>query len=455
MRAEIARRADDRAKLDADVRIRREAWETVARPNQLPPGGDWFVWLVLAGRGFGKTRLAMEDAAWYGLRHGGVRIALIAATYADARDTMVEGQSGLLDCIPRSALKAWNRSLGEVILTNGAQYKIFAATEPDRLRGPQHHRAYCDELAAWYRPKDAAGNDLPSAWDQMLFGLRLGAQPRVIIATTPKPTPTLRRIIADQKTVITRGRTEDNAANLAATTLALLRQKYDGTRLGRQELNGEVIDDVPGALWTREMIDAARAPIRKPDMQRVVVAIDPSGASGDPDEKADSIGIVVAGKGVDGRAYVLADRTCRLSPAGWARRAVEAYHEFKADRIVAERNFGGAMVESTIRAVDPNVAYREVVATSRTGGKHARAEPVAALYEKGNVSHVAKDPDELTKLEDQMCEMSNTGYLGQNSPDRLDAMVWALTELMLGWAKAPPIVVPYVHSVPRAMPGSY
>lgn len=384
----------------------------------------------------------MEDAAWYGLCQGGSRIALIAATYADARDTMVEGQSGLLDCIPRSALKAWNRSLGEVILTNGAQYKIFAATEPDRLRGPQHHRAYCDELAAWYRPKDAAGNDLPSAWDQMLFGLRLGAQPRVIIATTPKPTPTLRRIIADPKTIITRGRTEDNAANLAATTLALLRQKYDGTRLGRQELNGEILDDVPGALWTRAMIDAARLPRALPDMQRVVVAVDPSGARDIDDDAADAIGIVVAGKGVDGRYYVLADRTCKLSPAGWGARAIKAYRDFDADRLVAERNYGGAMVENVIRNLDRKIAYTEVVASR---GKVVRAEPVSALYEQGHVSHLTSG---LEHLEDQMCQMASDGYVGDGSPDRVDALVWALMFLHEG-KTMPKITAQMIQQVRR------
>lgn len=364
-----------------------------------------------------NTRLAMEDAAWFGVTSPGSRVALIAATYADARDTMVEGDSGLLSRLPHGYVETWNRSLGEFVLVNGTRYKLFAATEPERLRGPQHHRAYADELAAW---------ENADTWDQMMFGLRLGAQPRVIIATTPKPTPLIRRIVADPKTRVTRGSTFDNSANLAASTLDQLRRKYAGTRLGRQELNAEILDDVPGALWTRDMIDAARKPVTLPDMARVVVAVDPSGAREADDEGADSIGIVVAGKGVDGRGYVLVDRTCKLSPAGWGRRAVEAYHEFKANRVVAERNFGGAMVESVIRTADANVPFKEVTASR---GKVQRAEPVAALYEQGRVSHVGP----LEALEDQLVQMTAAeGYIGDGSPDRADALVWALTELMLG-----------------------
>ncbi|MCC3246688.1 terminase family protein [Methylocystis sp. WRRC1] len=405
---------------------RRAKWLHTARPAQLPPPhDDWMFWLLLAGRGFGKTRTAMEDAAWYGATHPRERIALIAPTYADGRDTMVEGDSGLLSLLPSSMLKTWNRSLGEMILVNETRYKLFAATEPERLRGPQHFRAYADELAAWEKPE---------TWDQMLFGLRLGTRPKVIIATTPKPTPLIKRIATDPRTVVTRGSTFENSANLAATTLEQLKAKYEGTRLGRQELNAEILDDLPGALWTREMIDSARDMREAPAMARVVVAIDPSGARSSSDEGADSIGIVVAGKGVDGRAYVLADRTCKLSPAGWGRRAVDAYHEFKADRIVAERNFGGAMVEHVIRTTDQRVSFREVVASR---GKVVRAEPVAALYEQKRVSHIGA----LSDLEDQMCQMASDGYLGDGSPDRVDALVWALSELMLSDA-GPAVVSP-------------
>ena len=366
----------------------------------------------MAGRGFGKTRLEMEDAWWYGATHASARIALIAATYADARDTMVEGESGLLNLLPEGCLSAWNRSLGELTLYNGARFKLFGATEPDRLRGPQHHRAYCDELAAW---------TYPDTWDQMLFGLRLGKNPKVVIATTPRPNPLVRRIVGDPMTVITRGSTFDNSDNLAQSALAQLKAKYEGTRLGRQELNAEILDDVPGALFTREMFDECRVKAA-PDMQRIVVAIDPSGTKGGPNN--DDVGIVIAGLGFDGRAYVLADWTCNLGPAGWGRRAVEAYTSFQADRIVAESNFGGAMVESTIRAVDPNAPVTMVTASR---GKVARAEPIAALFEQGRVSIVGAMPE----LEDQLCGFTPSGFIGENSPDRADAMVWALTDLVL------------------------
>ena len=396
----------------------RAEWITKARPPQLTPEGDWQTWLILAGRGWGKTRTGAEDAAWYGLSHPGSRIAVIAPTYSDARDTCVEGESGLRGIIPHQCVEAWNRSLGELVLHNETRFKLFGAEEPERLRGPQHHRAWADELGAWRYPE---------TWDQMLFGLRLGIDPRAIVTTTPKPTQIIQALAKAPRTIITRGSTFDNVANLAPSALAQLRERYEGTRLGRQELSAEILDDVPGALWQRNAIDAKRI-AQAPQMARVVVAIDPSGTKGQSD-KGDSIGIVVAGKGVDGRAYVLADYTCKLSPDGWGRRAVDAYRTFGADRVVAERNFGGAMVEHVIRSVDPKIPYKEVTASR---GKVQRAEPVAALYEQGRVSHVGSMPE----LEDQMCAMAPDGYLGDGSPDRLDAMVWALTELMLGGTTA-------------------
>jgi phage terminase large subunit-like protein len=255
------------------------------------------------------------------------------------------------------------------------------------------------------------------------FGLRLGKRPRVIITTTPRPIPIIRRLVRAPTTFVTKGSTFANAANRSESFLESIRARYEGTRLGRQELNAEILDDVPGALWTREMIDAARKPRELPEMQRIVVAVDPSGTRGASDD-GDSIGIVVAGKGVDDRGYVLADRTCKLSPAGWGQRVVDAYHEFQADRVLAERNFGGAMCEHVIRAADPSVAYSEVTASR---GKVLRAEPIAALYEQGKISHFG----DLSSLEDQMVQLAPDGYLGEGSPDRMDAMVWALTELMM------------------------
>lgn len=331
--------------------------------------------------------------------------------------------------IPFASVQAWNRSLGELILQNGTRYKLFGAEEPERLRGPQHHRSWCDEVGAWRYPE---------TWDQMLFGLRLGQNPQAVITTTPKPAPLIRSILKADRTIITSGSTFDNAANLAPAALAQLRAKYEGTRLGRQELHAELLDDVQGALWTRAMIDASKTR-EIPDLARVVIAIDPSGTGG-AEDSGDSIGIVAAGKGVDGKVYVLADRTCKLSPDGWGRRAVNAYREFDADRIVAERNFGGAMVEHVIRTIDPKVSYKEVTASR---GKIVRAEPVAALYEQGRVKHVGK----LDELEDQMCMMTSEGFVGDGSPDRADALVWALTELML--APAAPSVVTQSYSTRR------
>ena len=254
------------------------------------------------------------------------------------------------------------------------------------------------------------------------FTMRSGNDPRILSTTTPKPIPVIREIIADKNTSVTRGSTFDNAENLPEQFIENLRNRYEGTRLGRQELNAEMLDDLPGALWERENFDTHRV-ASLPDMQRIIVAVDPSGTRGETD-KGDSIGIVVTGKGVDGRGYVIADRTCKLSPDGWGRRAVAAYHEFGADRIVAERNFGGAMVEHVIRTVDDSVSYKEVTASR---GKVARAEPVAALYEQGRVSHAA----DMAELEDQMCLFGPDGFIGEGSPDRLDAAVWGLTELML------------------------
>lgn len=443
----MERRKTERTRtLDVEVRQRRELWEATARVEQLPPSGDWLYWLVLAGRGFGKTRLAMEDAGFYGMTHPNERIALVAATFEAGVKTMVEGESGLNATIPRSQVDRWNRSSGELFLNNGTKYQVFSSQEPESLRGPQHHRGYADELAAWYQPKTEAGADLENAWDQLLFGMRLGKHPRIVIATTPKPTQLVKRVLNNPRTVVTRGSTYDNAANLSAVTLSELKTKYENTRLGRQELLAEMLDDVPGALWTREMIDEARKARTIPDMARIVVAVDPSGARDENDDAADSQGIVVAGLGVDGRCYILHDKSCKLSPGGWGKRVIDAYHDNKADRVVAERNFGGAMVQHVIRSADPKVPFRELTASR---SKMARAEPVAALYEQKKITHVG----ELAALEDQMCQLTSTEYLGKGSPDRLDALVWAVTDLMLTGAQRVPYVMPYSVSAPRGIPG--
>jgi phage terminase large subunit-like protein len=393
-------------------------WRARARPSQLTPPGDWLTWLILAGRGWGKTRTGAQDVAIYGLANPGSRIAIVAPTYTDARDTCVEGDSGLLNVLPRECVQAWNRSLGELILHNGARYKLFSADEPERLRGPQHHRAWADELAAWRYPE---------AWDQLLFGLRLGASPRSIVTTTPRPTPLVRQLMKAATTRLTRGSTFENAENLAPAALAQLRAKYEGTRLGRQELEAEYLDDTPGALWTLDTLIKARVAMAPP-LQRVVVAVDPSGSTGD--DQGDQQGIVIAGLGIDGRGYVLGDWTCKLSPEGWGRRAVLALDQFFADRIVAEKNYGGDMVRSTIQAVR-QTAPVELVTASR--GKILRAEPVSALYEQGRVSHVIADVENnpFAELEEEMRLTNSTGYLGAGSPNRMDALVWAITFLML------------------------
>jgi phage terminase large subunit-like protein len=389
----------------------RALWLSKARPDQVTPPGDWPAWLALAGRGWGKTRVGAEDVAWFGTQHAGARIAIIAPTFQDARDTCVEGESGLLAVLPKACVETWNRSLGELILWNGTRYKLFSATEPERLRGPQHHRAWGDEVAAWPEP---------AAFDQMLFGLRLGRHPQAVLTTTPKPTPLIRKIVRMPGAMVTRGSTFDNAANLPEGTLAHLRDRYEGTRLGRQELVGELLEDVQGALWTAEMIDGQR--LRSaPDLQRIVVGVDPSGTAGGGE--GDDIGIIVAGKASDGRFYVLEDASCNLSPDGWARRVVQAYERWDADRVIAEKNFGGAMVEAVLRTASRNLPVRLVTASR---GKIVRAEPVAALYKQSKVSHCGT----FDQLEDEMCAMTGAGYVGEGSPDRADALVWALTELM-------------------------
>ena len=392
----------------------RASWLKTARDSQVTPPGDWMTWLLLGGRGAGKTRTGAEDMAWFGLQYSNMRMAIVAPTSADARDTCIEGVSGLLSVLPEPCIKNWNRSLGELILKNGSKYKTFSAEEPDRLRGPQHHRAWCDELAAW-RYEDA--------WDQLMFGLRLGDHPQVIVTTTPRPTPIIRKLLADPRTFVTRESTYANAQNLAATTLKAFRDRYEGTRLGRQELEAEVLDDVPGSLWRRAQLDACRVkPTAVPDLQRVVVGVDPAVADPDISDGHAETGIVVCGLGVDGYGYVLEDLSCRLDPAGWARRAVSGLDLHDGDAIVAETNQGGAMVTSTIRAVR-NTA--KVIGVHAARGKITRAEPVSALYEQGRIRHVGVH----SELEDQMCMFTNAGVIGGTTGDRVDALVWAFTEL--------------------------
>jgi len=410
------------ARLDPAMqeRVLRE-WRVWARREQLAPPGDWRVWLILAGRGWGKSRTGAEWVRAQVASGRARRIALVARTASDVRDVIVEGESGLLAIHRADERPTWEPSRRRLTWPCGAIATTYSAEEPDQLRGPQHDAAWCDELAAWR---------YPDAWDQLRMGLRLGTDPRVCVTTTPRPTPIVRALIASPDTVVTRGRTRDNARNLAPGVVDALSQRYGGTRLGRQELDGEVLDDAPGALWRLAMFDNARVD-RAPDLRRVVVAIDPAVTS---HEGSDETGIVVAGLGHDGRVYVLEDLSGTYPAEQWARRAVEAYRRHRADRIVAEVNNGGDLVASVLRAVDRAVP---VVTVRATRGKAVRAEPVAALYEQGRVSHVGA----LARLEDQCISWDPAG--SARSPDRLDALVWALTDLVIDRAG------PTVHAAPK------
>ncbi len=411
---------DQRAALRAAEALREpdaiamtHEWQLWARPAQLAPAGSWRIWLLLAGRGFGKTR---SGAEWVREQVGSGtarRIALVAPTAADARDVMVEGQSGLLAIAPGKDRPLYEPSKRRLSWANGAVATLFSADEPERLRGPQFDAAWCDELAAWRYPE---------TWDNLMLGLRLGVHPRVVATTTPKPVRLIRTLLAAPDCVVTRGSTHENEKNLAPSFLSAILKQYAGTRLGRQELEAELLEDTPGALWTRDAIERARI-AAAPPLRRVVVAIDPAASSG---ESADETGIVVAGLGEDGHGYVLDDLSGRCRPHEWAARAIAAFHAHKADRVVAETNNGGEMVENTLRMIDPSVAYKPVHAAR---GKVTRAEPVAALYEQGRVHHVGAMPG----LEDQMCAFapSVVGSAAGSSPDRVDALVWALSELLV------------------------
>jgi phage terminase large subunit-like protein len=387
-------------------------WPLWARAKQLPPEGDWRVWLILAGRGFGKTRTGAEWVRALAETGRAGRIALVGETAGDARDVMVEGESGLLACCPPWGRPLYEPSKRRVTWANGAMATCFSADDPDQLRGPQFDAAWADEIAKWR---------YEAAWDNLMLGLRLGADPRCVATTTPKPRAWLSRLMADPRTVLTRGGTRENATNLAPAFLDQILTRYDGTRLGRQEIEGEYLVDVPGALWTRALIEAARVPAAAvPELQRVVVAVDPAVTSG---AEADETGIVVAGRDAGTGFWVLEDLTGRLSPDLWARRVADAFARVRADTVVCEVNQGGDLVAATLRTVDPTLPVRSVRATR---GKRLRAEPVAALYEQGRVRHAGA----FDALEDQMTRF--TGAPGDASPDRLDALVWALTDLMAG-----------------------
>jgi len=404
----------------------RHTWEFWARPNQLEPkGNDWDIWVALAGRGWGKTRAGAEWVR-HRIRKGDKIVHCVAPTKGDVRRVMVEGDSGLLNVCWKGdktykgkdlGFPDWSPTNNTLTWENGAKAVFFSAEDPERLRGPQAYSAWCDELCAWRNAQET--------WDMLQFGLRLGNHPQIFITTTPKTTKLLRNILGDEKTVTSTGSTYDNSANLASTFLDAVRKTYEGTRLGRQELYAEILDEASGALWSRQLL--AGCEVEKdqvPDLNRIVVSIDPAITS---NKESDMTGIVVAGIDVNGIAYVLADYTGRYTPQQWAARAVSLFEEYQADRIVAERNQGGDMVRHTLQTESETVPVKLVHASR---GKMARAEPVSALYEQNKVRHVKG----LNDLEDQMVTWEPLGSIG--SPDRLDALVWAITDLSLqGYAK--------------------
>jgi phage terminase large subunit-like protein len=393
-----------------------------AHDHQLPPPrdtDDWTTWLLMGGRGAGKTRAGAEwvrgliaNEPWFTHEPIG-RIALVGETFAAARDVMVEGDSGILKVHARSERPAWSPSLRKLVWPNGAVAHVFSAEDPDALRGPQFEAAWCDELAKWRHVEET--------WDMLQFGLRLGVRPREIVTTTPRPVPLLRRLLEDPRVAVSRARTADNAANLSPVFLDGVVGRYAGTRMGRQELEGEMVEDRPDALWSRAAIERLRV-AKAPPLARIVVAVDPPVSSG---RHADACGIVAAGADEAGHGYVLEDATVQgLAPERWAAHAVMVYRRLQADALVVEANQGGEMVEAVVRQVDPGVPVTRVHAMR---GKYVRAEPVSTLYSKDRVHHAGAFPE----LEDEMCDFGPGGLSSKRSPDRLDALVWALHHLLL------------------------
>lgn len=420
---ELARLPEDKlARLlqgysQADLEGLRQNWGFWSRAGQREPEGDWRVWLLMAGRGFGKTRAGAEWVRSIAEKDGEARIALVGATLHEARSVMVEGPSGLLALAPETERPIYAPSLRRLVWRSGAQAMLYGAAEPESLRGPEHSHGWADEIAKWPGAIDA--------WDNLMMGMRLGGRPRIVATTTPRPVPLLRRLVREDDVAVTSGRTGENKSNLPGSFIAAMETGYKGTRLGRQELNGELIEEIEGVLWKRDLIERCRVRAA-PAVRRMVVAVDPPASA-----HGDACGIVAAALGEDNRAYVVADASVAgRSPEGWARAVAEAAALHGADRVIAEANNGGAMVESVLRAADFRLPVRLVHASR---GKAARAEPVAALYEAGRALHCGAFPE----LEDEMCGlMVGGGYEGPGrSPDRADAMVWAMSELMLGGAR--------------------
>jgi phage terminase large subunit-like protein len=409
-------------------------WPIRCRPDQRQPGlsrhhDPWTIWLMLGRRGAGKTRsgsewvrgLALGEPDFTAAPHR--RIALIGETFADARNVMVEGPSGILAVHARHERPTWSPSLRKLEWPNGAVAHVFSAEDPDSLRGPQFEAAWADELAKW--------KHVDETWDMLQFGLRLGAHPRQMVTTTPRPIPLLKRFLSDPAVAVSRVRTSDNADHLAPAFLDAVVGRYAGTRLRRQELDGDIIEDRPDALWNREMIEASRIDAAPP-LMRIVVAVDPPASSS---KRADACGIVAAGMDEGGTAYVLEDATASgLKPPEWAAKAVALYRRLEADALIVETNQGGEMATGVVREVDPSVPVASVRATR---GKYLRAEPVSVLYAQGRVRHVGALPE----LEDELCDFGPGGLTSGRSPDRMDALVWALTQLMLRDKKEPRVRV--------------
>ncbi len=415
---------------ETDAEFLLACWGLFAHPHQMPPaqsqgGGDWLTWLLMGGRGAGKTRAGAE---WIKAQALGLapfasspvgQIALVGETDHDVREVMIEGVSGLLAVHHRAQRPHWVPTRRRLEWPNGAVAYAFSADDPERLRGPQFGAAWSDEVAKWRYAEEA--------FDMLQFGLRLGAQPRQIVTTTPRPVALIKRLLADPMCAVTHAPTRANAYHLSPSFLQIVVARYKGTRLGRQELDGELIDDRPDALWQRDQIERARinAP---PSLSRIVVAVDPPASS---TRHSDACGIVTVGRTEEGAMYVLADDTVSgLRPNGWASRAIAVYRKWRADALVAEVNQGGDMVRAVLGEVDPDVP---VIAVRATRGKYLRAEPIAALYEQGRVFHAGHFP----ALEDEMCDFAANGLSSNRSPDRVDALVWAMTELSMQVRHAP------------------
>lgn len=405
-----------------------QRWRQWAHKGQRPDESEWRIWMILAGRGFGKTRAGAEWLSALARSDGTLRFALVGGTIEDVRKVMIEGESGLLSVAHVGETIDWNPHRGEVTFHSGAVAHVYSAESFEKLRGPEHHHAWCDELGKW--------NNADAAWDNLMLGLRLGEKPRVLVTTTPRTIGLLRRLVEQDGVILCGGATRDNH-NLPPDFVETVTALYGGTRWGRQELEGELIEDVAGALWSRDLLERQR--VLRPStgsgsqderlFKRIVIGVDPPVSVG-----GDACGIVAVGLGRDDKAYVLADHTIKgASPEGWARAVAAAVEAWGADRVVAEDNQGGNMVESTLRAADLAMPVKRVHASR---GKSARAEPVAALYEAKRAFHVGGLPE----LEDEMCGLVvGGGYEGPGrSPDRADALVWAMTELMLGKSKAGP-----------------